>query len=88
MKITTVSTSALFGILPLMLLPALPGMLCIGVIFCLAILLCLISHRPVRFAGLTLLFFLWGVLAAKDALWAGNTLPAKSQQAIVRITGT
>lgn len=88
MKITTVSTSALFGILPLMLLPALPDMLCIGVIFGLAILLCLISHSPVRFAGLTLLFFLWGVLAAKDALWAGNTLPAKSQQAIVRITGT
>ncbi|SUX65739.1 competence-related protein [Citrobacter braakii] len=88
MKITTVSTSALFGILPLMLLPALPDMLCIGVIFGLAILLCLISHSPVRFVGLTLLFFLWGVLAAKDALWAGNTLPAKSQQAIVRITGT
>lgn len=78
MKITTVSTSALFGILPLMLLPALPDMLCIGVIFGLAILLCLISHSPVRFVGLTLLFFLWGVLAAKDALWAGNTLPAKS----------
>lgn len=57
MKITTVSTSALFGILPLMLLPALPDMLCIGVIFGLAILLCLISHSPVRFAGLTLLFF-------------------------------
>lgn len=32
--------------------------------------------------------FLWGIMAAKDALWAGNTLPAKNQQAIVRITGT
>lgn len=88
MKITTVSTCALCGILPLMLLPALPEMLSIGVVFCLACLLCLFPHKHMRLAGLTLLFFLWGIMAAKDALWAGNTLPAKNQQAIVRITGT
>ncbi|UBX43276.1 ComEC family protein [Citrobacter werkmanii] len=88
MKITTVSTCALCGILPLMLLPALPEMLSISVVFCLACLLCLFPHKHMRFAGLTLLFFLWGIMAAKDALWAGNTLPAKNQQAIVRITGT
>ncbi|WP_431623191.1 DNA internalization-related competence protein ComEC/Rec2, partial [Citrobacter freundii] len=88
MKITTVSTGALFGILPLMLLPTLPGMLCIGIVFCLACLLCFLPHKYIRSAGLTLLFFLWGILAAKEALWAGNTLPAKTQQAIVRITGT
>lgn len=88
MKITTVSTCALFGILPLILLPVLPGMLCISVVFCLACVLCLFSCRHLRFAGITLLFFLWGILAAKDALWAGNTLPAKTQQAVVRITGT
>ena len=88
MKITTVSTCALFGILPLMLLPTLPGMLCIGIVFCLACLLCFLPHKYIRSAGLTLLFFLWGILAAKEALWAGNTLPAKTQQAIVQITGT
>ena len=80
MKITTVSTCALFGILPLMLLPTLPGMLCIGIVFCLACLLCFLPHKYIRSAGLTLLFFLWGILAAKEALWAGNTLPAKTQQ--------
>lgn len=88
MKITTVSTCALFGILPLMLLPTLPGMLCIGIVFCLAWLLCFLPHKYIRSVGLTLLFFLWGILAAKEAQWAGNTLPAKTQQAIVRITGT
>ena len=87
MKITTVSTCALLGILPLMLLPMLPGMLCIGIVFCLACLLCFLPYKYMRFAGLTLLFFLWGILAAKEAMWAGNTLPAKTQQAIVRITG-
>jgi competence protein ComEC len=71
-----------------MLLPTLPGMLCIGIVFCLACLLCFLPHKYIRSAGLTLLFFLWGILAAKEALWAGNTLPAKTQQAIVRITGT
>ncbi len=88
MKITTVSICALLGILPLMLLPMLPGMLCIGIVFCLACLLCFLPYKYMRSAGLTLLFFLWGILAAKEALWAGNTLPAKTQQAIVRITGT
>ena len=88
MKITTVSTCALLGILPLMLLPMLPGMLCIGIVFCLACLLCFLPYKYMRSAGLTLLFFLWGILAAKEAMWAGNMLPAKTQQAIVRITGT
>lgn len=88
MKITTVSTCALLGILPLMLLPMLPCMLCIGIVFCLACLLCFLPYKYMRSAGLTLLFFLWGILAAEEAMWAGNTLPAKTQQAIVRITGT
>ena len=45
-------------------------------------------RKYVQCAGLTLLFFLWGVLAAKEAIWASNTLPAKTQQAIIKITGT
>lgn len=32
--------------------------------------------------------FSLGNPAAEEAMWAGNTLPAKTQQAIVRITGT
>ena len=88
MKITTVSSCALCGILPLTVLPSLPEMLYVSGLFCLACVLCLIPHKYLHYAGLTLLFFLWGILAAKDATWAGNTLPANTQQAIVQITGT
>lgn len=45
-------------------------------------------HKYIRSVGITLLFFSLGITAAKEALWASNTLPAKTQQAIVRITGT
>lgn len=88
MKITAVSSCALCGILPLTVLPSLPEMLYVSGLFCPACVLCLIPHKYLHYAGLTLLFFLWGILAAKDATWAGNTLPANTQQAIVQITGT
>lgn len=88
MKITTVSTCALCGIFPLTLLPTLPGMVCVSSLFCLACMFCLIPHKYLLYAGLTLLFFLWGILAAKEAIWAGNTLPANTQQAVVHITAT
>lgn len=88
MKLTTISTCALCGILPLTVLPVLPDMLCVSLVFGLACLLCLIPHRYMHYAGLVLLFFLWGILAAKEVIWAGDTLPAKTQQAIVQIIGT
>lgn len=88
MKITTVSLCALCSMLPLTLLPVLPGALYFSGLFCLACMLCLIPRKYLQYTGLTLLFFLWGILAAKEAIWASNTLPARTQQAIVQITST
>lgn len=88
MKITTASMCALCGILPLTVLPTLPAMQCVSGLFFLACMLCLIPHKSLLYAGLTLLFFLWGILAAKDAIWAANTLPADTRRAVVQITGT
>lgn len=88
MRITGVSTCALCGILPLTVLPSLPGTWCFSGLICLACLLCLIPRQYLQYAGLTLLFFLWGILSAKEAIWAGTTLPGKTQQATVHITAT
>ncbi|POT57912.1 ComEC family protein [Citrobacter amalonaticus] len=88
MKITTVSVCALCGITPLIILPELPGMPGIVGLFSLACLFSFIPHRYLRYVGLTLLFFLWGIMAGKQAVWPANTLPGTTQEAIVRITGT
>lgn len=88
MKITTVSVCVVCGILPLMILPVLPDTWILAVLFCLACLLCLIPHHYARYAALTLLFFIWGIFAARQAIWAGNVLPAATQEATVVITAT
>lgn len=88
MKITTVSVCVVCGILPLMILPVLPDTWILAVLFCLACLLCLIPHNYARYAALTLLFFMWGIFAARQAIWAGNVLPAATQEATVVITAT
>lgn len=88
MKITTVSACALCGILPLVLLPALPETLGVVAIFALACLVSLVPCKMAHYSALILLFFLWGVMAAKQSLWPGNTLPAATQEATVVITAT
>lgn len=49
-----------------------------------------LPHTPSlrSYAALTLLFFLWGILAARQAIWPGNVLPAATQEATVVITAT
>ncbi|HFZ8995247.1 TPA: ComEC family protein [Citrobacter freundii] len=88
MKITTVSVCALGGILPLIILPALPDSGSIAAILGLACIFGLLPYRYTRYPALVLLFFLWGILAAKQAVWPGNTLPAVTQEAEVEITAT
>ncbi|HHG8784753.1 TPA: ComEC family protein [Citrobacter sedlakii] len=88
MKITTVSLCSLCGIFPLLFLPALPDTLWLVSLLALACSLTLFSGKWMQLAGLVLLFFLWGVFAAKQSLWAGNTLPVKNQDAIIELTAT
>lgn len=53
-----------------------------------ACVLVFIPFKTVRYIALTLLFFVWGILAAKQILWAGETLTGATQDAIVEITAT
>ncbi|MTH46754.1 ComEC family protein [Intestinirhabdus alba] len=88
MKITTASACALCGILPLIALPALPAtVLCVAA-FALACAFALLPWSVAHRAALVLLFFLWGILAAQQALWPVAHLPGKARQVVVRLTGT
>ncbi|MFP1496239.1 DNA internalization-related competence protein ComEC/Rec2 [Escherichia coli] len=53
-----------------------------------ACVLAFIPVKAVRYIALTLLFFVWGILSAKQILWAGETLTGATQDAIVEITAT
>ena len=88
MKITTVGVCIICGIFPLLILPQLPGTLTLACLTAFACVLAFISVKAVRYISLTLLFFLWGVLAAKQILWAGETLTSTTQDVIVEITAT
>lgn len=88
MKITSISICVLFGIFPLTLLPTLPGFPVIAILFVTACVLALIPRQPLRYLALTLLFFLWGILAAKQITWPSEVLSTAIQEAQVLITGT
>lgn len=88
MKITTVGVCIICGIFPLLILPQLPGTLTLASLTVFACVLVFIPFKTVRYIALTLLFFVWGILAAKQILWAGETLTGATQDAIVEITAT
>lgn len=88
MKITTVGVCIICGIFPLLILPQLHGTLTLAFLTLFACVLAFIPVKTVRYIALTLLFFVWGILAAKQILWAGETLTGATQDAIVEITAT
>ncbi|HAY9154502.1 TPA: ComEC family protein [Shigella sonnei] len=88
MKITTVDVCIICGIFPLLILPQLPGTLALAFLTLFACVLAFIPVKTVRYIALTLLFFVWGILSAKQILWAGETLTGATQDAIVEITAT
>ena len=88
MKITTVGVCIICGIFPLLILPQLPGTVTLAFLTLFACVLAFIPVKTVRYIALTLLFFVWGILAAKQILWAGETLTGATQDAIVEITAT
>ncbi|MDU7729203.1 MAG: ComEC family protein [Escherichia coli] len=88
MKITTVGVCIICGIFPLLILPQLPGTVTLAFLTLFACVLAFIPVKTVRYIALTLLFFVWGILAAKQILWAGETLTGATQDAIVEIIAT
>lgn len=73
MKITTVGVCIICGIFPLLILPQLRGTVTLAFLTLFACVLAFIPVKTVRYIALTLLFFVWGILAAKQILWAGET---------------
>ena len=71
-----------------MILPQLPGTVTLAFLTLFACVLAFIPVKTVRYIALTLLFFVWGILSAKQILWAGETLTGATQDAIVEITAT
>lgn len=88
MKITTVGVCIICGIFPLLILPQLHGTVTLAFLTLFACVLAFIPVKTVRYIALTLLFFVWGILAAKQILWAGETLTGATQDAIVEIIAT
>jgi competence protein ComEC len=84
MRLPTFALCAIIGIFPLIWLPVLPTLSETGALTLLAIALCA-SRNRLRIAGLTLLFFCWGVLAAQKIVQPANTLTGKPLQAEVAI---
>lgn len=64
------------------------GTLTLAFLTLFACVLAFIPVKTVRYIALTLLFFVWGILSAKQILWAGETLTGATQDAIVEITAT
>lgn len=88
MGIPAVSACVILGIFPLLWLPALPDLATTGVII-VAGIGCAMQKTPgFRYAGLGLLFFAWGTLAARESVWPMQNLTAGPQQAEILLTAT
>ncbi|MCW2095629.1 UNVERIFIED_ORG: competence protein ComEC [Enterobacter sp. BIGb0239] len=88
MGIPVISACLISAILPLLWLPSLPGLPVVWVCIAVGILLALQRLVYLRYAGLWLVFFAWGVLAALECVWPMQNLTAGPQRAEIVITGT
>ena len=87
LRLPAFALCVILGTAPLAWLPALPPVAFTGAIILLAALVCLRlpSLRP---AGLTALFFCWGVLAAWQEMLPAASLPGRVLQAEVMLTAS
>jgi len=88
MGIPAISACIIAAILPLLWLPALPPLSIAWVCIATGTLLGLQRLRPLRYVGLWMIIFAWGVLAALESVWPMQNLTAGPQQAEVVITST
>lgn len=88
MGIPVISICAILGIVPLYGLPALPGLQSVWIIMLVGIAFAMQQSKLALLTGTTLLFFCWGILAAKESVWPMNNLTAGPLQAEVAIAAT
>lgn len=77
-----------FGIVPLLWLPALPGIRVVWAVIIVGCCIACFPQRIMRYAGMALLAFAWGILNAQQALWPTEHLPGANRQAEVVIRAT
>ncbi|MEX0528668.1 ComEC family protein [Raoultella terrigena] len=88
MRLPQLAGCAIVGVLPLLLLARLPELATLWWLTGLALVPLLLRWRLLRFAALTLLFFLWGALSAHQVIWPTQALPGSPRRVEVELTAT
>ena len=88
MRLPQLAGCVIIGILPLLWLPDLPGRSVTWGLMLLALLIAQCRRRAAHYAALITLFFVWGVLSARQALWPTQTLTNGNRQVEVVLTAT
>lgn len=88
MGIPALSICAILAIAPLLWLPELPSRHTVWIMIVGGIVLAARRNVRLKYAGITLLFCVWGILAAKESVWSMQHLTTGAVQAEVAITAT
>lgn len=88
MRLPQLAGCVIIGILPLLWLPDLPGRSVTWGLMLLVLLIAQCCRRAAQYAALITLFFVWGVLSARQALWPTQTLTNGNRQVEVVLTAT
>ncbi|MGU9934476.1 ComEC family protein [Enterobacter asburiae] len=88
MGIPALSVCVILAIAPLLWLPELPSLHTVWIMIVGGIVLAARRNERLKYAGLTLLFCVWGILAAKESVWPMQHLTTGAVQAEVEITAT
>lgn len=88
MGIPALSVCVILAIAPLLWLPELPSRHTVWIMIVGGVVLAARRNVRLKYAGLTLLFCVWGILAAKESVWPMQHLTTGAVQAEVAITAT
>jgi competence protein ComEC len=88
MGIPALSVCVILAIAPLLWLPELPSHHTVWIMIVGGVVLAARRNVRLKYAGITLLFCVWGILAAKESVWPMQHLTTGAVQAEVEITAT
>ena len=88
MGIPALSICVILAIAPLLWLPELPSRHTVWIMIVGGVVLAARRNVRLKYAGITLLFCVWGILAAKESVWPMQHLTTGAAQAEVAITAT
>lgn len=88
MGIPALGICAILAIAPLLWLPELPSRYTVWIMMAGGVALAACQNVRLKYVGMTLLFCVWGILAAKESVWPMQHLTTGAVQAEVEITAT